>query len=168
MNANVKWPEKKEELDLASYRLNPRIEGYHVGFNEAFDACRIAHAKEMMEKDSEISRLSKEINDLDHGLHKHQDPHWKLWERVLSEKDKEIAELKCVIDAWHSIFGTTQLTHAQARLEVAEQTVEKQKREIVKLKEILNQIYSCRYEGDKVLCIFEGWRTQDKLTKKGE
>jgi exonuclease VII small subunit len=37
----------------------------------------------------------------------------------------KIAELETVLEAWHNIFGTTQLTHAQARLEVAEQKVER-------------------------------------------
>ena len=45
----------------------------------------------------------------------------------LSLADK-YSELETVLDAWHTIFGTTQLTHAQAKLEQAEKEAEKYKR----------------------------------------
>ena len=60
--------------------------------------CHAWYKKQMtsllVEKEKEIARLSKEVNDLDHGLHKHQDPHWKMWERVLAEKEREVEDLK--------------------------------------------------------------------------
>jgi len=60
--------------------------------------CHAWYKKQMtsllVEKEKEIARLSKEVNDLDHGLHKHQDPHWKMWERVLAEKRKEAMEFR--------------------------------------------------------------------------
>jgi len=33
----------------------------------------------------------------------------------------EVVRLKTQLAAWHSVFGTTQLTHARARLEAAEE-----------------------------------------------
>lgn len=38
----------------------------------------------------------------------------------LARKQALLNERQIQLDAWHSIFGTTQLTHAQARLEKAE------------------------------------------------
>ena len=38
---------------------------------------------------------------------------------------KEYEGLKTILGAWHNIFGTTQLTHAQARLEEAEKSAKK-------------------------------------------
>ena len=35
---------------------------------------------------------------------------------------KKCKEYECQLDAWFSVFGTTQLSHAQARLEQAEET----------------------------------------------
>jgi DNA repair exonuclease SbcCD ATPase subunit len=63
--------------------------------------CHAWYKKQMtsllVEKEKEIARLSKEVNDLDHGLHKHQDPHWKMWERVLAEKKKEAMEFRGIV-----------------------------------------------------------------------
>ena len=59
-----------------------------------WNACHDAFLPLLVEKEKEIARLSKEVNDLDHGLHKHQDPHWKMWERVLAEKEREVEDLK--------------------------------------------------------------------------
>ena len=59
-----------------------------------WNACHDAFLPLLVEKEKEIARLSKEVNDLDHGLHKHQDPHWKMWERVLAEKRKEAMEFR--------------------------------------------------------------------------
>ena len=42
-----------------------------------------------------------------------------------SEHEKEIADLKTVLECWHSAFGTTQLTHAICRLEVAEKNIKR-------------------------------------------
>lgn len=42
---------------------------------------------------------------------------------LLAEKDAELAEVHTRLNAWQSVFGTTQLTHARARLEVAESKV---------------------------------------------
>ena len=47
-------------------------------------------------------------------------------EKTENELDKDrIIELEAKLNAWYSIFGTTQLTHAQARLEVAEEGVKR-------------------------------------------
>ena len=54
-----------------------------------------------------------------------------------SDKDKRIKELECVLDAWQSVFGTTQLTHAETRLRVAEETVGKQEAILQKLREVI-------------------------------
>ena len=40
------------------------------------------------------------------------------------EAIKENEELKTVLSAWHNIFGTTQLTHASCRLNVAEKELQ--------------------------------------------
>jgi hypothetical protein len=40
----------------------------------------------------------------------------KCTKKVVQERD----ELRIQLDAWHSVFGTSQLSHAQARLEQAE------------------------------------------------
>ena len=36
---------------------------------------------------------------------------------LLVAANEQIAALKAELDAWHSVFGTTQLTHAQAKME---------------------------------------------------
>ena len=41
------------------------------------------------------------------------------------KKDKEIQELKTVLQAWHDVFGTTQLSHASDRLQTAEDSVKR-------------------------------------------
>lgn len=45
-------------------------------------------------------------------------------------KNNKVKELETVLDAWYSVFGTTQLTHALARLEFAEGELEKLKRNL--------------------------------------
>jgi hypothetical protein len=42
---------------------------------------------------------------------------------LLAVAVRERNELRTQMDAWHSVFGTTQLSHAQARLEAAEDAV---------------------------------------------
>lgn len=54
----------------------------------------------------------------------------KAWEQERHEAD----ELRCQLDAWQNIFGTTQLTHAQARLECAEKASDSLFQEIIELK----------------------------------
>ena len=46
---------------------------------------------------------------------------FEVMARTAGLQVEQIAALKAEIDAWHSVFGTTQLTHAQARLEQAEE-----------------------------------------------
>lgn len=41
-------------------------------------------------------------------------------ERELAQVRERTIELQNVLDAWQSVFGTSQLSHAQARLETAE------------------------------------------------
>ncbi len=40
--------------------------------------------------------------------------------KKVGELEAKIKELETVLDAWHDVFGTTQLTHAKARLDEAE------------------------------------------------
>ena len=58
------------------------------------------------------------------------------------KQDEQISALTAELDAWKSVFGTTQLTHAQARLEQAEKmagkltaTVSERDKEIALLRE---------------------------------
>jgi hypothetical protein len=44
-------------------------------------------------------------------------------EPMLADVLRERDELRTQLDAWHSVFGTSQLSHAQARLEAAEDAV---------------------------------------------
>lgn len=44
-----------------------------------------------------------------------------------TEALKKVDELETVLDAWHTIFETTQLTHASDRLRVAEEICKKYK-----------------------------------------
>ena len=81
----------------------------------------------------------------------------KLGDYVFAREQRlqsKVEELECVIDAWHKIFGTTQLTHAQCRLEVAESSVIKLKSKEEGAEKVLNTTYeyvgSCE-EGYKVL-----------------
>jgi hypothetical protein len=76
-------------------------------------------------------------------------PHYCIarLEEQLEKKDIEIdtlsrtvAERDTVLEAWHSVFGTTQLTHAQARLEQAEKSVAQQEREIAAQMLTINQL----------------------------
>lgn len=48
----------------------------------------------------------------------------------LKPLEDRIKELEGVLEAWHTIFGTTQLTHAKDRLDVAERELEKLKRRV--------------------------------------
>ncbi len=47
------------------------------------------------------------------------------WEKYYASKEQRIKELECILGAWHNIFGTTQLTHADDRLRVAEEKASK-------------------------------------------
>lgn len=51
---------------------------------------------------------------------------------------ERVRELETALDAWHNIFGTTQLSHAQARLEVAKQQSEKYREALEDVKNIAN------------------------------
>ena len=62
----------------------------------------------------------------------------ELRQKILSDKwTRENLELSAELDAWKSVFGTTQLSHAQARLEQAEKTSAKQAGEIADLTKML-------------------------------
>jgi phage shock protein A len=92
------------------------------------------------------------------------------WKQNCKELEERVKELECVIDAWHTIFGTTQLTHAQARLEVAESKVAKLESTIAEMCKPLEEVkrdmesitygdnpkhndWNCAVEGDDSLCI---------------
>jgi len=51
------------------------------------------------------------------------------------EMIKKEGEAQTVLEAWQSIFGTTQLTHAQARLEEAEKRAKKYDEIMIKVDE---------------------------------
>lgn len=75
------------------------------------------------------------------------------------------SELQTVLDAWYSIFGTSQLSHAQARLEVAEEKAKKydsqpelERWSVKKIKNIIEDWLSCgesRLSPDDVIEIAE-------------
>lgn len=44
----------------------------------------------------------------------------QAWNNRTAPADNRIKELECQLEAWHKVFGTSQLSHAQARLEKAE------------------------------------------------
>lgn len=51
---------------------------------------------------------------------------WRCQDHALfGEAQPKIEELRCQLDAWQSVFGTTQLTHAKDRLDVAEKAVKR-------------------------------------------
>jgi hypothetical protein len=68
---------------------------------------------------------------------------------ILRDATEKIAALTAELDAWKSVFGTTQLTHAQARLAQAEKTVQKNTEEIERLRGALETIkrYGCNSDG---------------------
>lgn len=39
--------------------------------------------------------------------------------------ERDLAQAQAVLEAWHEVFGTSQLTHAQARLEAAEESAKR-------------------------------------------
>lgn len=53
---------------------------------------------------------------------------------------RERDALRCELDAWHSVFGTTQLSHAQARLEAAERQGVLDKARMDNMKERIRQL----------------------------
>ena len=48
----------------------------------------------------------------------------------LCKAEEKIKELECVLSAWYTIFGTTQLTHAEDRLNSAEKELNKLKKDL--------------------------------------
>ncbi len=54
---------------------------------------------------------------------------WNARANPAPQSPKE-SEAEIMLGAWHRIFGTTQLTHAQARLEAAEREVERLKHKL--------------------------------------
>ena len=72
-----------------------------------------------------VELMSKEI-EFHSTLNLYSDEREAL-QFFLSLADK-YNELETVLEAWQNIFGTTQLTHAQARLEVAEKNAERYKK----------------------------------------
>jgi len=67
------------------------------------------------------------------------------------ESCQEVRSLQAIIDAWHSIFGITQLTHVQARLEVAEEGVKKLQARIKELVKALARICDESYDNEAIL-----------------
>ena len=55
----------------------------------------------------------------------------------VSSLRKALAEAKTVLEAWQTVFGTTQLTHAKDRLDAAEKLVEQAKRGLSLIEEEL-------------------------------
>ena len=70
----------------------------------------------------------------------------------ISELNKELRETKTVLECWYKIFGTTQLTHAKDRLEVAEGKVNKLEKELQGMREFLEKISK---KGEEMLAICE-------------
>lgn len=60
----------------------------------------------------------------------------------VAELERERDELRTQLEAWHSIFETTQLTHAGARLEAAESGRAKAERDLV---EALDAVLRARW-----------------------
>lgn len=50
--------------------------------------------KKITALEATCARLSEDVNNLDHGLHKHSDPHWLMWERVNGELKKRVIALE--------------------------------------------------------------------------
>ena len=46
------------------------------------------------------------------------------------ERERERDQLRTQLEAWHKVFGTSQLSHAQARLEAAESAARRLKAEL--------------------------------------
>ena len=57
----------------------------------------------------------------------------------IEEALRRISELETQLDAWHNIFGTSQLSHASARLEQAESTV---RRQAIRIEELTHEVES--------------------------
>ena len=57
-------------------------------------------------------------------------------EKVEQERD----QLRIQLEAWQSIFGTSQLSHAHARLEAAESQVDRSKLEVDELREDIRRL----------------------------
>ena len=47
--------------------------------------------------------------------------------------ENEVTRLRIQLEAWHSVFGTSQLSHAQARLEVAEDSLKRKTSDLERL-----------------------------------
>jgi predicted RNase H-like nuclease (RuvC/YqgF family) len=62
--------------------------------NEQLQQENQALKKQVGKRDKKIVELMQDINNLDEGIHNHKDPHWKMWEIVLADKDKKIKELE--------------------------------------------------------------------------
>jgi len=83
-------------------------------------------------------RMGAEYDDLDAEL-----------KRVRIVAAEQIAALQAELDAWQSVFGTSQLSHAQARLEQAEKDVAALTARIKELEGALEKIYNlCFGYGD--------------------
>jgi len=109
------WPTQREyPADMGQEVSEEEV----MGWNACLRKCLVAHAKAITKSeeqhDLELERIFVQQSDF------------------LAEKDREIAELKAkiaelngTIRLWHDVFGTTQLTHAVCRLEVAEEKAKK-------------------------------------------
>jgi hypothetical protein len=68
--------------------------------------------RQLLDAKSTITTLTAERDAL-------VDEKWSL-ARLVDRRNHEVQGLTAELDAWHSAFGTTQLTHATERLRVAE------------------------------------------------
>ena len=125
-------PEKMVGQFLDAYK------GYYltdkeIGFNQAIDLIKTALLLEMDE--GRLTRLRKldgvkvfeEVMDCLSDIGgKYRDEVGKMiTDRMLDTfgQTQRLDELETEIEAWHKAFGTSQLSHALARLEKAEQTL---------------------------------------------
>ena len=64
-------------------------------------------------------------------MHAHESGDWVTiadCRSLLAQREERIRELETTLDAWQSVFQTSQLSHAQARLERAEAELARMKK----------------------------------------
>ena len=110
------------------------------------------HAKTMMDN---FDIRHKVFNENAEGYNQAIDDVISALSKITCSKCKE---LETIIEAWHTAFGTTQLTHALDRLETAERKIPEMATEEEILKILMDSLVGKKKGLEKNLVIYLGKR----------
>lgn len=108
---------KKPEKFIMPDKVNEITRNKLICYNQACDEWSKYHQEVVNDLVGNVTELTKELNQTRIWLNNMQIHRDKL--------QQQLKESETVLSAWHSVFQTSQLSHASERLSVAERTVER-------------------------------------------